>query len=124
MQGFSAQPDLDAGDGPVGETSWSRCNTVGEDGRKTCPSPCVLVLDRVTPVGQEHLLLTRSGAGAPELQRWARCLPVFALPPRQDKYRLPGAYRDKDVPPTGAGEMPRGYPAAVAKVSGFSAAAS
>ena len=30
-------------------------------------------------VGQDRLILTRSGAGAPELQRWARCLPVFAL---------------------------------------------
>ena len=43
---------------------------------RACPSPCVWLSDRVTPIGQEHLLLTRSGAGTPELQRWAQCLPV------------------------------------------------
>ncbi len=32
------------------------------------PSPCVLLADLVTPVGQDRLILTRSGAGAPELQ--------------------------------------------------------
>ena len=55
-------------------------------GGKTCPSPCILLAeDRLTPIGQDRLILTRSGAGAPELQWWARCLPVFALPPRWDK---------------------------------------
>ena len=44
------------------------------------PSPCVWPSDRVTPVVQEHLLLTRSGLGDPELQKGARCLPVFARP--------------------------------------------
>ena len=42
------------------------------------------------PVGQDRLkfwhigfqtILTRSGAGAPELQRWARCLSVFMKHP-------------------------------------------
>ena len=32
------------------------------------PSPCVWLADRLTPVGQDRLILTRSGAGAPELQ--------------------------------------------------------
>ena len=40
------------------------------------PSPCVLLSDLLTSVGQDRLILTRSGAGAPELQWWARCLPV------------------------------------------------
>ena len=48
------------------------------------PSPCVLLADRIPSVGQDRLkfwhicqtILNRSGAGAPELQRWARCLPV------------------------------------------------
>ena len=39
------------------------------------------------PVGQDRLILTCSGAGAPELQRWAQCLPVLASPPRREKYR-------------------------------------
>ena len=62
---------------------------------RACPSPCVLLSERITPVGQDRLklwhicqaILTRSGAGAPELQRWARCLPVVARPPRRDNYR-------------------------------------
>ena len=33
---------------------------------------------RARPVGQDRQILTRSGSGDPELQRWARCLPVFA----------------------------------------------
>ena len=40
------------------------------------PSPCVFLSDRVTSVGQARLILTRSGSGDPELQRWARDLPV------------------------------------------------
>ena len=51
------------------------------------PSPCVLLSDCITPVVQEHLVLNRSGAGTPELQWWAQCLPVFARPPRRDNYR-------------------------------------
>ena len=43
---------------------------------RACPSPCVLLSERITSVGQDRLILTRSGAGEPELQRWARCLPV------------------------------------------------
>ena len=51
---------------------------------RACPSPCVWLAERITPVSQDRLklwhicqaILTRSGAGAPELQRWARCLPV------------------------------------------------
>ena len=31
-------------------------------------SPCVLLSDLITPVGQDRQILTRSGAGAPELQ--------------------------------------------------------
>ena len=27
------------------------------------------------PVSQDRLILTRSGSGEPELQRWARCAP-------------------------------------------------
>ena len=34
------------------------------------PSPCVLLSDCITAVGQDRLILTRSGAGAPELQKW------------------------------------------------------
>ena len=52
---------------------------------RACPSPCIWLSDCITSVGQDRLILTRSGAGAPELQRWARCAPlaflsVFALP--------------------------------------------
>ena len=54
---------------------------------RACPSPCVWRADLVTSVGQDRLILTRSGSGDPELQRWAQCLPVFARPPRPDKYR-------------------------------------
>ena len=54
---------------------------------RACPSPCILVSNLITPVSQDRLILTRSGAGAPELQRWAQCLPVFACPPRRDNYR-------------------------------------
>ena len=51
------------------------------------PSPCVLVSDLVPPVGQDRLklwhicqaILTRSGAGAPELQRGARCADLAFL---------------------------------------------
>ena len=43
--------------------------------------------DRIISVGQDRLILTRSGSGDPELQKWARCLPVFALPPRRNKFR-------------------------------------
>ena len=35
--------------------------------------------NRLTSVGQDRLILTRSGAGAPELQRWARCAPPLAF---------------------------------------------
>ena len=37
---------------------------------------------RARPVGQDRQILTRSGSGEPELQRWARC----ALPSRVDKF--------------------------------------
>ena len=33
------------------------------------PSPCVLLANLLTSVVQDRLILTRSGAGAPELQR-------------------------------------------------------
>ena len=46
------------------------------------PSPCVLLAESLTPVAQARLSLSRSGAGAPELQRWTQCLPVFARPGR------------------------------------------
>ena len=53
------------------------------------PSPCVLLSNLITPVGQDRLklwhicqaILTRSGSGDPELQRWARC-----APPKGDKF--------------------------------------
>ena len=61
-----------------------------------CPSPCVWLADRITPVGQERLILTRSGSGAPELQSWAQCLLVFARPPRRDKYRN-GVMKHPDI---------------------------
>ena len=35
---------------------------------RACPSPCVLLADRIPPVGQDRLILTRSGSGDPELQ--------------------------------------------------------
>ena len=35
---------------------------------RACPSPAFRAPDPLPSVGQEHLLLTRSGAGAPELQ--------------------------------------------------------
>ena len=35
-----------------------------------------LAVDRITFVGQDRLILTRSGSGDPELQRWARGIPV------------------------------------------------
>ena len=40
---------------------------------RACPSPCVWLAERITPVGQDRPILTRSGSGDPELQRWARC---------------------------------------------------
>ena len=43
------------------------------------PSPCILLADRLTPVGQDRLILTRSGSGDPELQRWARCAALLAF---------------------------------------------
>ena len=52
------------------------------------PSPCVLLSERITPVGQDRQILTRSGSGDPELQRGADArhpfafLSVFALSPR------------------------------------------
>ena len=52
------------------------------------PSPCVWLSNLITTtVVQDRLILTRSGAGAPELQKWARCLLVFARPPRRNNYR-------------------------------------
>ena len=35
---------------------------------RACPSPCVWLSDRVTPVVQDRLILTCSGSGDPELQ--------------------------------------------------------
>ena len=43
----------------------------------------------ITPIGQDRQILTRSGSGDPELQRRARCLPIFAHPPRQERYLPP-----------------------------------
>ena len=40
------------------------------------PSPCIWLSDFLTPVVQDRRILNCSGAGAPELQRWAQCLPV------------------------------------------------
>ena len=50
------------------------------------PSPCIWPADRLTPVVQDRLILIRSGAGAPELQRWAQCLLGVARSPRGDNY--------------------------------------
>ena len=51
----------------------------------------VLLADRITAVGQEHLSLSRfTGVeGDLKLQRWAQCLflSVFAHPPKGNKYR-------------------------------------
>ena len=60
------------------------------------PSPCVWLSNLITPVGQDRLILTRSGAGAPELQRWARCLPVGGT--SLSRY---APNRDQEVSPTG-----------------------
>ena len=46
---------------------------------RACPAPCVLLLDHITSVGQDRLILPCSGSGEPELQGWAQCLSVFAL---------------------------------------------
>ena len=54
------------------------------------PSPCVLLSDCITPVGQDRLklwhicqaILNRSGAGAPELQRWGP-MPSGIRPPSE-----------------------------------------
>ena len=43
------------------------------------PSLCVWLSDRITPVGQDRRILTRSESGDPELQSWAQCLSVFVL---------------------------------------------
>ena len=58
------------------------CSLHGEGNPLACacgmrgPSPYVLLSDHITPVGQDRLILTRSGSGDPELQRWARYLPA------------------------------------------------
>ena len=76
------------------------------------PSPCVLVSDLLTPVVQDRLkfwhicqtILTRSGAGAPELQRWAQCLPVGET--RRQKSRPGGlSYRKKSKYETPSGKV-------------------
>ena len=54
------------------------------------PSPSVWLLDRIPPVGQDRLILTRSGSGDPELQRWPDAPPRFSIgirSPRGDNYR-------------------------------------
>ena len=43
--------------------------------RRTVGKPVPRHRSRARPVGQDRLILTRSGSGEPELQRWARCLP-------------------------------------------------
>ena len=73
------------------------------------PSPCVWLADRLTPVGQDRLILTCSGSGDPELQRWARCLggrrdiPVPIRKIETGRSLLPGhrSHRDREVSPTG-----------------------
>ena len=47
------------------------------------------------PVGQDRLILTRSGAGAPELQRWAQYLP------NANHIKTGRKNRDQEVSPTG-----------------------
>ena len=75
-----------AGDRPprygTGRVSWSKNGPLPRRAR-ACPSQCVWLADRITAVGQDRLkfwhicqaILTRSGSGEPELQRWARCAP-------------------------------------------------
>ena len=48
------------------------------------PSPRVWLAERITPVGQDRLILTRSGAGAPELQRLGQCLPGIRHPSKAE----------------------------------------
>ena len=65
------------------------------------------IADRITPVGQDRLILIRSGAGAPELQRWTQCLPVGGTSlsryeTHQDQEVSPTrSNQDKEVSPTG-----------------------
>ena len=58
-----------------------------------------------TPVGQDRLILTRSGAGAPELQRWDQCLTVGrwarCLPVEGTSLSRYGGHRDQEVYLTG-----------------------
>ena len=44
---------------------------------------------RATVKKQDRPILTRSGAGTPELQRWARCMPVGA--PSRFLFLLPAS---------------------------------
>ena len=46
---------------------------------RACPSPCVWLANLITSVDQDRLILIRSGAGAPELQKWGRCAPSLAF---------------------------------------------
>ena len=68
---------------------------------RACPSPVS---------GFYHLPYPyRAGSPEPELQRWTRCLPVFACLPRQDTYRngvmkhpqltMPDTFRLQDAYP-------------------------
>ena len=77
----SGSPDPD----PFG-SGCSRTTEVGTMPSITCPSPRGITTE---PVVQDRLILTRSGAGAPELQRW-----TFLL------------HRDREVSPTRSYETP------------------
>ena len=58
------------------------------------PSPCVWLADRISPVGQDRLILICSGSGDPELQRWARCLLIGET--HHSSLRVPNVWQHQD----------------------------
>ena len=72
------------------------------------PPPCVLLSERITPVDQDRLILIRSGAGAPELQRGTRCLPVGDAHHSSLRALNVWQHRDQEVSPTEKKSRPGG----------------
>ena len=74
-------------------------NTSRGGGVKAGGEACVDIW-HISPVVQERLILIRSGSGDPELQRWARYLPVGEA--HHSSLRAPNVWqhRDQEVSPS------------------------
>ena len=105
-------PPLTVGRGPVPRhASCWQCSEqfISDFGFKACPSPGMRLAGRPhSPCSQDRLILIRSGAGAPELQRLARCLPVGEA--HHLSLRAPNVWqhRDQEVSPTKKKSRPEG----------------